>query len=400
MNECEPERRPDGNMHDMGEPLRHKGHSSIDLQLAVLRQLPTPILVLSPKRTSVFANQAAQRLTGSPDPIQSPGQGIKGHSPQELGIRLCYNRAWDVVLDKLVEAHNRGVENGERPVPGGLGNDGPVHEADVLVSNPSLKFGERNCRVLISILTADDGMHYILAFERSAHAEKVPPPPYIPDGKHLVSPADSTERLPPKDDEILSKASKDNSLRTAAEKLRLRAQLKMAVFDSCEVGGFILSADEQLYLTNRKLREMLGDVMGGPDGVDGTLLRQKMEVWDEHFTRRIDISEMPGVQLVRSPRTSFQNYRCGFTHAVTGDRVVINLSGEFLYDDSTGDFIGGVCWCRDLQEYSDFVAQQQQRCLESHETICNLMPHMVWTTTPDGMCDWFSERVRNHGELL
>jgi hypothetical protein len=301
---------------------------------------------------------------------------------------------WNVVLDKLVEDHKQGVEDGDGPVPGGWGNDGPVHEADVLVSNPNLKFGERNCRVLISILTADDGVHYILAFERSAHAEKVPTHPYIPDGDRPVSPADSAERLPPKDGEMPSMPIGDKLLRTPGEKIRLMAQLKIAVFDSCEVGGFFLSEDEQFYLTNKKLREMLGDVMGGPDGVDGTSLRGRLEIWDEHFTRRLDVSEMPGMRLVRSPRTPFRDYRCGFTHAVTGDRVVINVSGECLYDDSTGDFIGGVCWCRDLQEYSDFVTQQQQRCLESHETICNLMPHMVWTTTPDGMCDWFSERVR------
>ena len=71
---------------------------------------------------------------------------------------------------------------------------------------------------------------------------------------------------------------------------------------------------------------------------------------------------------------------------------MMNVSGECLYDDDTGEFMGGICWCRDLQEYSD-LSQQEQRRLENHETICNLISHMVWTTTPDGMCDWHSERV-------
>jgi hypothetical protein len=80
-------------------------------------------------------------------------------------------------------------------------------------------------------------------------------------------------------------------------------------------------------------------------------------------------------------------------YTITGDKVVMNVSGECLYDDDTGEFMGGICWCRDLQEYGDFLSEQQQRTLESHETICNLMPHLVWTTTTEGFCDWFSQRV-------
>jgi hypothetical protein len=78
----------------------------------------------------------------------------------------------------------------------------------------------------------------------------------------------------------------------------------------------------------------------------------------------------------------------------------MNVSGECLYDDDTGEFLGGICWCRDLQEYSDFLSEQQQRILESHETICNLMPHLVWTTTTDGDCDWFSQRVGIYAPLI
>jgi hypothetical protein len=105
------------------------------------------------------------------------------------------------------------------------------------------------------------------------------------------------------------------------------------------------------------------------------------------------------VRLVRE-KTPFVNYRCGFIHAMTGVRIAMNVSAECLYDEDTGEFVGGVCWCRDLQEYSDFLNDRQQQRLKSHETICNLMPHLVWTATPDGYCDWYSERVSSQTHFV
>ncbi|PVH74467.1 hypothetical protein DL98DRAFT_519277 [Cadophora sp. DSE1049] len=131
--------------------------------------------------------------------------------------------------------------------------------------------------------------------------------------------------------------------------------------------------------------------MGGADGCDGPSLRERMAIWDENFQKKLQAIYFPGLKMVRT-RKPFTGYRCGFIHAVTGDRVVMSVDGECLYDDLSGEFIGGLCWCRDLQEYSDFLVDALQRRLESHETICNLLPHLVWTTTTDGLCDWFSNR--------
>ncbi|KAG4435186.1 hypothetical protein IFR05_009325 [Cadophora sp. M221] len=341
-------------------------HSSMDLQLAVLRHLPTPILVLSPHRTTIFANRAAGRILGSPDPIQSPGKGILGQAPADLGIKLLYNRNWDVALSRLAVAHDRAVSEG---------HEGPVHEIDAVVQSPSLPFAERHFRLLVSIVTADDGMYFLLSFERSSHIEG---------------------RLNPRnEDQIPSpdriSVTEDPGGQITPECWRDILKIKRAVFDSCNVAGFILTKDEQFYLTNKKARELLGDLMGGTDGCDGLSLRTTLEVWDEHFAKQLEPAEFPGMKLVQS-KEAFTGYRCGFVHAMTGDKLVVSVDGECLYDDDTGEFIGGICWCTDLQVYSDFIVDQLQRRLESHETICNLMPHLVWTTTNDGFCDWFSNR--------
>jgi hypothetical protein len=351
-------------------------HSTIDLQLAVLRFLPTPVLVLSPSRTAVFANKAAEKLLGNPKPIHSTAPRVPGQTPTELGLKLLHNLQWNVVLEDLVSAHNRADDDW---------NECPAHEVDALVSNETLDH-EKNVRILLGTLNAEDGIHFILSFEKRRTRLK---DTAVPHHDEKIS---SIPRLfPPPPDGAPSGGNVD--------KIRDISKFKMTVFDSCNVAAFILSADEKFYLANKKTREFLGDVMGGADGCDGVSLKSRLEVWDEHFTRRLDQSEVPGVRLVRE-KTPFVNYRCGFIHAMTGVRIAMNVSGECLYDDDTGDFVGGVCWCRDIQEYSDFLNDRQQQRLKSHETICNLMPHLVWTTTPDGYCDWYSERVRSSTHIV
>ncbi|KAE8448682.1 hypothetical protein EG329_008897 [Mollisiaceae sp. DMI_Dod_QoI] len=347
-------------------------HASIDLQLAVLRSLPTPVLVLSSQRVIVFANKAALRTLGTPEPIQSPGLGITGKTLAQVGIRPFHNQAWNVVLDKFLSEEKNAILEGE-----GTSNDELIHEVDALVTNLRLKHENKCFRILITAIEGEDGVHFVLSFERSPHAEKK----LIPQLKEDLTPHEEGFSVKPHDS---TRGSPTDGPRDVA-------RLKKAVFDSCDVMGFILSVDEKFYLTNKKTRDVLGDVMGGKEGCDGLTLRKRLEIWDENFTRNLEPTEFPGMKLVQA-RQPFTNYRCGFTHADTGEKIIMNVKGECLYDDDTGEFLGGICWCKDLQEYSDFLAEQQRQRLESHETTCNLMPHLVWTTTNDGYCDWFSER--------
>jgi hypothetical protein len=354
-----------GTMHAQSEPATH---SSLDLQLGVLRHLPTPVVALSPSRKTVFFNRAAEGVIRSPDTLQTP-TNILGQEPVELWIQLLHNLAWEVVLDELVEAQKDAIS---------AGTDRPVHEVDAVVSNTSLTFDKRSFRILLSILTADDGNYFLLSFERSAQTEKK----VMSGGEGQISSNDEHSVLP-------NRVWHDTGIDGGRDINRI----KKAVFDSSNVMGFILTVDEKFYLANKKTREVLGDVMGEAEGCDGLSLREKIDIWDENFTRQLEPAEFPGMTLVRAKKP-FTDYRYGFTHTKTGDRIVMNVSGECLYDDDTGEFMGGICWCRDLQKYSEFLSDQQQRTLESHETICNLMPHLVWTTTTCGSCDWFSQRVR------
>ena len=84
-------------------------------------------------------------------------------------------------------------------------------------------------------------------------------------------------------------------------------RIKKAVYESTDVVGFILSVDEEFYLTNKKTREVIGDVMGCAEGCDGLSLRARLDIWDENFTGGLEAEEFPGMRLVRA-RTSFKDY--------------------------------------------------------------------------------------------
>jgi hypothetical protein len=46
------------------------------------------------------------------------------------------------------------------------------------------------------------------------------------------------------------------------------------------------------------------------------------------------------------------------------------------------------------------VADQKRQKLQSYETICDSLPHIVWTTAVDGQAGYFSQRVKLTTQIL
>jgi hypothetical protein len=153
----------------------------------------------------------------------------------------------------------------------------------------------------------------------------------------------------------------------------------------------MISADMKFYLANKAAREVFGQAIGGPEGLNGQPFRDSLEVWDETFTRPLEPREFPGMRLILA-KAPYKDFRCAYAYPGSGNRITISVNGECLHDEETNEFLGGICWFKDSQRYSEFTMQQQNQMLQSHETICNIMPHLVWTSTPGGWCDWFSDR--------
>lgn len=340
--------------------------SSIDQQLC-LHKLPTPVVALCSSFTVVFANQAAKKLLNPGDQIQWHDAFI-GRQLTDLGITLLYDRTWDEVFDDLVSTqHTFHDSDADR-----LSEEHTiVHEVVAVVETPGSKGASNQFRILLSTIMADCGMLYILSFEHYAHVGMAP----------LVGPDVSSNS---------KRYMATTGYETKFGGLHDIQQFKTAVFDSTKVAGFIITADEKFYITNKRMRELLGSSICDGQGVECAEVSVWQELWDESFANKIEGRELPGPRLVRTKK-SYADCRYGLLSVSTGKRYILNVSGECLYSDA-GQFMGGVCWFSRFEELSHFLTGGQQQDLRSHETICNLLPHMVWTTTADGECDWLSNR--------
>lgn len=347
---------------------RSSDPSDIDLQLSILRYLPTAVLVLDQTRKSIWTNLKGGALLRNSRSLASLESGLIGQDLNELGVKLSAKRSWTSVLDAVERSRHCGSSSNYKDnLPNGF---------EVVLNNDfELKDQRTHFRVHIEVLKGDHRIHFILSFESSTSHQEA----------SINSSSNSTS---------LENGEREHQAEpTLRTKERDSCYLRMAVFDNVQTAAFILTADEGYCLPNRKMRDMLGALMGGEDGCDWVEARKALQIWDEAHTRQLSHDEYPSVVLIRT-RESFVNHRYGFVHPVNGHRMTTLMTGECLYEETTGDFLGVICWCEDVQEFGEYLIEKQKDWLSSHETICDLMPHLVWTTTPDGNCDWYSKRVR------
>ena len=121
----------------------------------------------------------------------------------------------------------------------------------------------------------------------------------------------------------------------------------------------------------------------------GYQILTRIGVYDEHYTRRLDVEESPGIKLVRS-RENFKDLKLGMVEATTGKRQRLDLSGDCLYDQFTGDFLGGIVWCRDVSEYAEVITQQKEEIERGFENKLDNMPNLLFTAGSDGFVDYVS----------
>lgn len=114
-------------------------------------------------------------------------------------------------------------------------------------------------------------------------------------------------------------------------------------------------------------------------------------LYSEDFSVVLDPSEYP-ISVLVSTQTPFDSRKFGMYDPDTGEKLVYDAIGEAITDDRNGEFLAGVVTCRDITQISTAFAQQAEKDKQRFEIICDSMPQMIWTTTPEGLHDWFSER--------
>ena len=80
-------------------------------------------------------------------------------------------------------------------------------------------------------------------------------------------------------------------------------------------------------------------------------------------------------------------------------RRVYDILGEAIRDDSTGEFLAGVVTGRDVTVMTEEITQIKERDEERFKLICDTMPQLVWTATPDGLVDFWNTRFYTYTGL-
>lgn len=148
--------------------------------------------------------------------------------------------------------------------------------------------------------------------------------------------------------------------------------------------------DEGFGIPNKALMRLLPKDAVYTSGDQRAFLSQ-FTCWTDDFSRELLIDEFPIIELCRT-RKRLEKRRLGMRQPVTGSRLVFEVLSEPVVHEETGEFLGGIVIFKDITELTNQIAKQIEQNEKQFEYIANFMPVMVWTTTPDGLHDWFSQR--------
>lgn len=167
-------------------------------------------------------------------------------------------------------------------------------------------------------------------------------------------------------------------------------QLKDAILNSINMPAYAMWKDEGFGIPNNALLRLLPkDAVYTPG--DQRAFLSLFKVWTEDFQRQLEIDEFPIVHVCRTQKR-IDKMRLGMRQPSTGRGIVFEVNGEPVLHPETGEFLGGLVIFKDVTEYTKAIAAQVEENERQFEYIANFMPVMIWTTTPDGLHDWFSQR--------
>lgn len=167
--------------------------------------------------------------------------------------------------------------------------------------------------------------------------------------------------------------------------------MKEALLDNTEIPILAMWKDESLTIPNRAARRLFRPTADLTQVKDCLDLAPKWHVWDETFTTQLDPSEYPISVLVKT-QTPFSSRKIGIFDPETDRKIILDCLGEAIRDENTGEFLAGMLTCRDITQMTEQINQIKEKDEQRFQLICDSMPQMIWTTTPEGMYDWFSQR--------
>ncbi|KAK5171940.1 uncharacterized protein LTR77_003577 [Saxophila tyrrhenica] len=170
-------------------------------------------------------------------------------------------------------------------------------------------------------------------------------------------------------------------------------RLKDAILNSMSIPAYAMWKDESFGVPNKAAIKMIYPWIedGAYDSTEQAAdFLSKFVLYDEDFTAEIPLSDFPIMRLMRE-QEPFDSYRIGMYSAKDGARLLYDTSGELLLDGK-GDFVGGLVLFQDVTDFAMTIDKQQKENANQFEAICNMVPQMIWRTTPEGDHDYYSDR--------
>lgn len=166
--------------------------------------------------------------------------------------------------------------------------------------------------------------------------------------------------------------------------------MKDALLDSTEMPILAMWKDFGLTISNRATRQMFPPDANLSHVKNGYDLMTKWHAWDEAFTAPLEAEDYPIVELIRTEKP-FQSRKVGIKDEA-GHKHIFDFTGEAIRDEITGEFLAGMVTARDISDITEEIREMKETNEQRFQLICNSMPQMIWTSTPEGLADWFSEK--------
>jgi len=439
-----------------GQPITMPPSAEMSaLAFASLQLLPVPMMVLSENRVVVFANEAMAGLldivpgeTPCPKPDgwspQSTTDILRGKSLFEVGVMIHDKQGpeweswrWNILLEGVVkemrgvserrtESHHdnnnhHGIGYGNKAWRMSLDPRGATTNVVFRPQRPQNIAGHGGTRVQISSqmsVTAwkmNSETYFTLTFTSIMHT-KVPvqeilsselPRPALPTETSSGTATEAPATSPCHDNHHSRSGALDTDRQHGcyspmwvppAETVLFRSHLQQKItklgdtlIDLMELPVFIMWADGSLAFPNRAAVELLKSTSKTCVSAGHALdIINCFTVYKEDFSRALTLEEHPIVRTCKM-RENFNSMKVGLID-VLGNKKVFDVGGKGIMDEGTGEFLVGMCWARDVTEFQEKLDTRKSEDELRFMTFCNVMPQLIWTTTPTGYVDWWSER--------
>lgn len=185
----------------------------------------------------------------------------------------------------------------------------------------------------------------------------------------------------------------DKSAQAAAPTIFTKSnRLKDAILNSMSFPAYAMWRDQTFGVPNKAAIQMLypyADTL--PDSNESaTEFLSRYVLYREDFEELIPLGDIPIMRLMREQQ-GFEGYRVGMYSAKDGSRMLYDVQGEPMLDEK-GVFIGGLVVFNDVTEFQNTINEQKVRNERQFEDITNMIPQMIWRTTPTGEHDYYSKR--------